>query len=148
MEKNRIDRALALFAAGYNCAQAIFTAYAAGEEIPERLALSLPSAFGGGIARMGETCGAVSGSFMVIGRHAGRLEKDPLMIKECAYAMVEEFVDAFAARHGSIRCRDLLGYDLSNPADYARVKAEDVIGQRCPAFVRSAAEVLESVLGL
>ncbi len=148
MGKSRIDRALAMFEAGYNCAQAIFTAYAAGEELPERLALSLPAAFGAGIARMGETCGAVSGAFMVIGLHAGRIERDPLMNKECAYAMVEEFVDGFTARHGSIRCRDLLGYDLSNPEDYARVKAEDIIGQRCPGFVRSAAEVLESVLGL
>ena len=66
---NQIDLALSRFAEGFNCSQAVFSSYAEG--IDEATALKIASGFGGGMGRMAETCGAVTGAMMVLGLKFG-----------------------------------------------------------------------------
>ena len=60
------QRAEELFREGYNCAQAVFLAFAC-EKMNRDEAAKLASAFGGGLAGTRNTCGAVSGLAMAYG---------------------------------------------------------------------------------
>ena len=110
--ENRIETAVSRFAEGFNCSQAVFSAYAEGLET--ETALKIASGFGGGMGRMAETCGAVTGAMMVLGLRFGAASPDR-EAKELIYARIREFADRFKARNGSLDCRDLLGCDISTP---------------------------------
>ena len=79
--------------------------------------------FGGGIGHMGETCGAVTGVIMVIGLKYGKTRAEDEQIEEKAYSLIQEFVEKFNSRNGSIICRELLGYDISTPEGMKLAKA-------------------------
>ena len=98
------------------------------------------------MAGRGETCGAVSGALMVIGLRYGRTRTDDEVAKERAYSLAQEFVQEFESRHGSVFCRDLLGYDISTPDGLASAGQENLGATLCPNFVRDAAEILEDLL--
>ncbi len=66
--------------------------------------------------------------------------------KEKTYAFIQEFAEQFRERHGSLACRDLLGYDLSTPAGRLAAKASGRVDTFCPGLVRSAAEILETLI--
>jgi len=138
---NYVECAVARFAQGCNCAQAVLAAYAPQFGLEPEIALRLAAPFGGGMARMGETCGAVTGAFLVIGLQSGEA-------KEEIYQIVREFVRRFAARHGSIRCRELLGCDLSTPEGLQRAREQGLFSTRCRGFVRDSAEIVSELLGL
>ena len=72
--KTRVEIALELFNEGYNCAQAVFAAFADKYGIDKDTAMKLSSSFGGGMGRMREVCGAVSGMFMVAGLETGAVD--------------------------------------------------------------------------
>ena len=109
-------------------------------------ALKIAGAFGAGMARTGGTCGAVTGSFMVIGLHHAKTRKDDDDSRERAYALGQEFMDAFRERNGSILCRELLGADVGTPEGMKRVREQDLFRTVCPKFVKDAAEILERML--
>jgi C_GCAxxG_C_C family probable redox protein len=109
-------------------------------------AFRVAGAFGGGMGRMGETCGAVTGAFMVIGLKYGKVKAKDEEARDRTYEMVREFVPRFQSRHGSIRCKELLGYDLSNPQEGEAAKKKGLFGTLCPQLVRDAAEILEEIL--
>jgi C_GCAxxG_C_C family probable redox protein len=110
------ELSLQMFDSGFNCAQAVLSAYADRFEIDELLALKIPCGFGAGMARLQETCGAVIGGTIVIGlamnEKANRLE-DILINKENVYASIIDFTDRFKAKHRTIKCRELLNCDIS-----------------------------------
>jgi C_GCAxxG_C_C family probable redox protein len=141
-----IEGAAALFAEGFSCSQSVLCGYAPQFGLDRELALRVSSAFGGGMARMGETCGAVTGAFMVIGLRHGKTEADDDEAKEKTYSLVAQFVDLFRQRNGSILCRELLGCDISTPEGRSYAEATGVSAARCPKFVRDAAEILEQIL--
>ncbi len=138
------EKALELFARGFNCSQAVLTAFAPDFELDEKLALMLGTQFGGG-ARNGEMCGAVSGALMVLGLKYGHYESDNSEQKSRAYAIAVEYTKRFKELNGSIVCRDLLGYDLTNADDMACIKEKNLFGSICPEMIKSAVEVLESI---
>jgi len=139
-------KAVDIFQEGFNCSQAVLTNYAPALGLERETALKLASAFGGGMAQMGETCGAVTGAFMVIGLRYGRFTADDLAAKEKTYALVKEFVTRFSAKHGSIMCRDILGYDLSTEEGRALVKEKELTRTLCPEFVQDAVNILDEIL--
>ena len=95
-----------LFMDGYGCAQAVFTAFAPLLGLEQDAALKLSMGLGGGVGRMREVCGTVSGAAMVLGAlYGGEDSRD----KPTAYGKVRAFADAFRAQYGSIVCRELLG---------------------------------------
>ena len=119
-----------------------------GEEfgLDRERALRVAGAFGGGMARMGEECGAVTGAFMAIGLKYGKTKTGDEGAREKTYELVGEFVKKFKSRHGSIVCKELLGYDLSSPEGRKAAYEQGLFTTLCPQFVRDAAEILEEIL--
>ena len=94
----------------------------------------------------GETCGAVTGAFMVIGLKYGQADADDTEPKKKTCRLATEFAEIFKARNGSINCTELLGCDLSTPEGMLRAKEQDLFTTLCPTFVQDAAEIFEGLL--
>ena len=109
------QRAEALFREGYNCAQAVFLAFAL-EKLGRDEAARLASAFGGGMAGMRNTCGAVSGMAMAYGLLRGYSDPKAKTEKRAEYEAVRDMAEQFAQENGSIICRELL--QLGKDAGY------------------------------
>jgi C_GCAxxG_C_C family probable redox protein len=112
------------------------------------LALKIACGFGAGIGRMGRTCGAVTGVVMVIGLKHGQVNLDDEESREKTYTLVKEFINRFTAIHGSIECRELIGYDLSNSGELKSARESGVFQNKCPGFVYDSVRILEDVLHL
>lgn len=113
-----------LFLTGSNCAQAVILAFNDITGLDDKTALRLSSPFGGGIGRMREVCGAVSGMFMVLGLLYGYEEpgeKD--CNKKALYKEVQDLADKFRAECGSIICREILKNPPSDPNPSPRTEA-------------------------
>lgn len=108
MEKHR-DKAARLFKEGYNCSQAVLGAYADEYGIDAELAFKISASFGGGMGRMREVCGAVSGMFMVAGLETGTAVGKDAAGKEANYEMVQKLAEEYKKSNGSIICKELLG---------------------------------------
>lgn len=142
---NRIETAVSRFAEGFNCSQAVLAAYAKDLGLNEKTALKIAAGFGGGMGRMAETCGAVSGALMVLGMKYGGTTPDR-QVKERVYQQVREFAARFAARCGSLVCHDLLDCDISTAEGQKRAGEQGLVTTRCPQFVRGTVEILEELL--
>ncbi len=139
---NPVACAVARHAAGFNCAQAVFSSFCRGTGVPAPIALGIASPLGAGMGRLAGTCGAVTGAALVIGiRHGHRTAADQAQ-KEKAYAMTRDLVDRFRRRNGSIICRTLLGHDISTPKGFAAARRKKLFSRRCTKFVRDAAQIL------
>lgn len=112
--ESRREKAIQLFKEGYNCSQAVFAAFCDDYDIKKETALKLSSSFGGGMGRMREVCGAVSGMFMVAGLETGATDGSDADGKKSNYDMVQKLAAEFREKNGSIICRDLLGLDQDN----------------------------------
>lgn len=143
----RIQQAQSLFTDGYLCSQSILITFAPQFGLEPDTAAKLGAPFGGGIARRGETCGAVSGAFMVLGLKYGHVSSQDLDSKEVVYRKVEEFIGKFEGRHGSIRCSELLECDISSPQGLQSAQEQQLFTTRCPKFVGDAAEILDEIVG-
>jgi C_GCAxxG_C_C family probable redox protein len=142
---DQIEIAVSRFARGFSCSQAVLSAYAGQFGLDDQTALKIAAGFGGGMGLMAETCGAVTGAFMVLGLRYGGTSPDR-EAKEVTFAQIGEFVDRFKARHGSLKCRDLLGCDIGTPEGYRLAREKNLFGTTCPKFVRDAVAILEEML--
>lgn len=140
------EQAEKLFEGGYLCSQSILMAYAPRFKLEPDTASRLAASFGGGLARRGETCGAVIAACMVLGLNFGHTAADELDSKERTYQAVHEFISQFQARNGSIKCSQLLDIDISNPANLRLAREQQLFTTRCPVFVTAAAEILDLLL--
>ncbi len=138
--------ALATFHNPYNCSQAVFSAYAEELGLDRDTALKISTGFGGGMSRMAITCGAVTGSFMVLGLKYGMANPADQAAKEKTYALVQEFARQFRARYGAIDCRSLLGYDIGTPEGMQAIREQQLFDTRCRLLVRAATEILDQLL--
>jgi len=143
---NRVEQAVSCYKDGFSCAPAVLSAYASEFGLDTETALKIATGFGAGMGRMSETCGAVTGAFMVIGLKYGKSKVDDNQAREKTYELVREFADRFKARNGSIVCKELLGCDLSTPEGMKLAKETGVTASLCPKFVQSAVEILEEML--
>jgi C_GCAxxG_C_C family probable redox protein len=143
---NKVETALACFSERFACSQAVLSAFAADFGLDRDTALRLAGGFGGGMGRMGEVCGAVTGAFMVLGLKYGQAQAEDIAAKEKSYAMVREFANRFKSRNGSIHCRELMGCDLSTPEGMQYALDHKLFITTCVDMVRSATEILESML--
>ena len=94
---------------GYNCSQAVFLAFCDLYGMDEKAAARLSSSFGGGMGRLREVCGAVSGMFMTVGLLYGYDTPGAQQEKADHYKRVQELARAYETENGSIVCRELLG---------------------------------------
>lgn len=124
----------------FNCAQTVFSLHADELGLSEETALKLASGFGGGMA-CAETCGAVTGSYMVIGMRHGHISADPAA-KAATKERILKFNEAFEKEHGSLVCRKLTGYDISTPDGSAAAAKANVFSEVCPNFVKTACDIL------
>ncbi len=108
------------------------------------LALKVSCGFGGGMGKLQETCGAVTGAFMSIGLKYGMTEVD-LKIKEANYVKVKEFSEKFKAIHGSINCMELLKTDLTTLEGVSYFKENNLMDEVCTKCVGDAVSILEDM---
>lgn len=125
-----------------NCAQTVFSLHADDLGIDEKIALKISSGFGGGMA-CAETCGAVTGAYMVIGMKHGHANSDP-EAKAATKLKIQEFNEKFKAEHGSLICKKLTGYDISKSEEAATASEKGVFKNQCPLFIKTACNILES----
>ncbi len=141
------DQAVARFNDGFHCCQAVFSIFAEKHGLDRETALKISGAFGGGMARMGSVCGAVTGAYMVIGHKYGKSKVGDDEAREKTYKMVRKFNERFNAANGSTICKELLGLDLSVPEEADQAKAKGLFKSLCPGLVKNAVEILEEMLG-
>ena len=125
----------------FNCAQTVFSLFAPELGIDEETALKIASGFGGGMA-CAETCGAVTGAYMVIGMKHGHASSNPDE-KANTKMLVKKFNEKFIAEHGSLICKKLTGFDISTPEGGAAASEASVFETRCPAFIKTSCKILE-----
>ena len=135
------------FREGYNCAQSVLLAFGDVTGLDENTAAMLSSSFGGGLGRMREVCGAVSGAAMVLGLVKGYSDPDDREAKKAHYARVREFADRFREMNGSVICRELLaGVPTVEGHDPEARTAEYYRKRPCAELCRCAARILDEVL--
>jgi C_GCAxxG_C_C family probable redox protein len=138
--------ALALFEQGFTCGQAVLAAHARGLGLEREAALRVACAFGGGVARMGSTCGAVNGALMAIGLAHGRTRVEDEAARDRTYDVSRAFLDRFRAEHGALVCRELLGVDIGTAEGHRTAAEAGLFRSRCPAFVGGAARIVSTLI--
>jgi C_GCAxxG_C_C family probable redox protein len=142
----KAEDARATFRQGYNCSQAVLSAFGKDYGLDPVMAYRVASAFGGGMGHMGETCGAVTGAFMVIGLKYGLTVTDGSQSHRESFAAVQEFAEKFRSLHGSIVCRDLLGVNINDHEAFREARKNGVPQQICPKLVEDAAAIVEKLI--
>ncbi len=145
---NKVECSEQCFLSGFNCAQAVFSTYSGQLGLDTELALKIAGSFGGGLGLIGETCGAVTGAIMLIGLKYGKVRVDDTAAKEKTYALVQEYKRQFVELNGSLRCKDLLGYDISVPEEMSVAGEKNLFKTICPKLVKDSSEIVEKLLDL
>jgi len=143
---SRAEEAKKQFEKGFLCAPAVLSTYSEQLGLDKALALKIACGFGGGIGRMGRTCGAVTGAVMAIGLKYGQVNLVDEESRLRTYTLVKGFIDKFTTLHGSIECKDLIGYDLSNSGELRLARESGVFQNKCPGFVYDSARILEDIV--
>ena len=140
-------RAEDLFRAGYNCAQAVACAFCDVTGLEISAAARMASSFGGGMGRLREVCGAVSGALLVLGLCLGYDDPTDAAAKTRHYRLVQEFARRFRAKTGSLICRELLKDTPTIPGETPEPRSADFYRRRpCLRLVRLAAEITDALL--
>lgn len=141
------ERAEQNFRRGYNCAQSVVLAFGDVTGLDDCTAAMLSSSFGGGMGRLREVCGAVSGALMVLGLAQGYADPDDPDAKKAHYHRVQEFAERFREKNGSIICRELLSGVQTVGGSDPEQRTESYYKKRpCPALCRCAAEILDEMI--
>jgi C_GCAxxG_C_C family probable redox protein len=146
---NKKDLAAQYHERGYGCAQAVLAIYAGDFGLEEGLALRLATGFGSGMGRMCEVCGALTGAFMVIGMKYGKENSDGTRYgseTETTYRLVANLASKFKEMNGSIYCRELIGYNLMDPTERAKVVEMGLFKTTCRKCILDAVDLLEETL--
>ena len=134
-----------LFLEGFNCAQAVAVAFTDVTGMDKQEAAKLAAPFGGGMGRMREVCGAVSGMLMVLGALYGYDNSDADHKKKELYHQVQALAEQFRAENGSIICRDILKNPPSDPNPSPRT-AEYYAKRPCAKMVMTAARLMDEFI--
>ncbi len=138
-------RAAELFLEGYNCAQAVTVAFSDVTGLTPEFSSKMASSFGGGMGRMREVCGAVSGMLMVAGLLYGYDGPETGKPKMEHYALVQDLAAQFRQETGSIVCREILNDPPSDPNPTPRT-AEFYAKRPCARMVMLAAKLLDAYI--
>ena len=138
-----VEIAATVFSQNFNCSQSVLSAFAEQFGLDRETALKLASPFGGGMARRGEVCGAVTGALLALGLARGA---DKPAGKEEIYRLSQEFMRLFEEKHNSLLCRDLIDCDISTPAGNQAAAEKRVFKTICPVLVQDAVEIAQKLL--
>ncbi len=138
------ELAVEYFKQGYNCAQAVFATYAEELGLPKETALKIASSFGGGMGKLREVCGAVSGMFMVAGLKYGYKDADLTQEEKGKhYKLIQELGLEFKKEFGSIRCCELLGINFDGSVN-PQLRTKEYYQKRpCEECIREAVKIFE-----
>ena len=142
------EKAISLFTSGLNCAQSVLTAYSEKLKFDNTLALNISCGFGGGMGRLQETCGAVSGAFMVLSIFNGQKYTENGVKKIMTYSMIQDFNSKFLARHGTSNCRSLLNCDLTTEEGLRYLQENNLHEKVCEKCIRSAIQITNALIDL
>ena len=142
---SRIEEAISRFKEDFSCAQSIFSTYAPHYGLDEDKALKISTGFGGGMARSGRTCGAVTGAYMVIGLKYGMGVSKDAEAKEKTYQIISDFSEKFQKNHGSLLCREITGCNINTHEGMEYFDQNNLL-EKCFNCVKNAAEILEEML--
>jgi C_GCAxxG_C_C family probable redox protein len=135
------EEAVNHFLEGYNCAQSVLLTMLEHENGKNVLVPKIASGFGGGIGRCGSICGALTGGVMAIGLRHGTNE--PSAEKRLrSYELSAALYRQFELRYGTVSCRELIGYDLSNPNEREKAREARVSEEKCSNYIRTVIEIL------
>ena len=144
---NKSEYAKSLFLKGYNCAQAVFLAFAEDFGFDPGMALKISSGFGGGMGRMREVCGTVSGAIFVLNLKYGYDDSADAEAKKKLYKIIQDYMREFQALQGSYLCRELLAGTGAAVGGAPESRNEKYYKKRpCADIVAFAAELLEKYL--
>lgn len=139
----RAQRARDLFESGYNCAQSVFLAFRDVTGLDEELAATFAAPFGGGMGRLREVCGTVSGMSMMAGFLYPNSRPNDMQSKKRTYAAVQEMAERFRAENGSIVCRELLGLAQRKDDPTPSERTQEYYRRRpCSEYVAIAARIV------
>jgi C_GCAxxG_C_C family probable redox protein len=135
------ERAVAYFLGNYNCAQSVLLTMFEHWNGRNDLIPKIATAFGSGMGRCGSVCGALTGGMMALGIKFGTNE--PSMEKRTeTYELARKLFRRFEEENGSVLCRKLIGYDLSDPKQLQEARERDVFEEKCTVFISKAVETL------
>ena len=144
---NHEEKARELFKEGYNCSQSVFGAFCDETNIDVHTALKLSSSFGGGMGRLREVCGAVSGMFLVAGVLYGYDNPTDQKIKAHHYARIQKLANEFKEQNKSIICRELLGLEGNDTTPIPQARTTEYYTKRpCIDLVGDAAKIIENYM--
>ncbi len=139
-------KAINSFQSGYNCAQSVVATYANELGFDESFASAISVGFGGGMGRMQEKCGAVTGAFMVIGLYNSKKFEDNQVRKMETYAMVQKFDERFSAVHGATNCMSLLNCDIRTEEGHNRAKEQNLFAHVCEKCLATSVKIVDELL--
>lgn len=145
MKQTKEEKAISAFKNGLNCAQSVVSAYAEDLDFDRSLALRMSCGFGGGMGRLQETCGAVTGSFMVLGIYNCKKYRDNNERKDKTYGMVQEFSRRFKAIHGTTDCRTLLDCDLRTEEGQQYLKVHNLHEVICEDCIKDSIQIIQEL---
>ena len=148
--EDRVQKAVENFMSGYGCCQSVFAAFADIYGMSDKQAKSVAAGFGGGVGRLRMMCGAVSALVMLAGLSDGQTEGDDRAGKAHCYKVVQDLLEQFKQRNGSVICAELLGLGGQPKAVGSYVpderNAEYYAKRPCAAKVESAARIFQEYL--
>lgn len=139
------QKALDIFGKQFNCAQAVFGAFAEEVGIDRATALKTAACFGGGM-RCGEVCGAVTGALMALGYRFGSARDNDPDGKAAANKRAIAFLEKFKAKNGTILCKELLGYNPGVLEDAAKIKELGLHDKVCNQAILDAVDIAEEII--
>lgn len=143
----RGDKAKELFLEGYNCSQSVAGAFADEMGMDFKTVVKMVSSFGGGMGRLREVCGTVSGMFFVAGVLYGYDEPKDFEGKKELYARIQKLAGLFREKTGSIVCRELLGLEGKDSSPVPSQRTKEYYEKRpCPDMAKLAGDILEEYI--
>lgn len=133
------------FEEGFNCSQAVFSVFAKDLGLDKIAALKLTTGFAGGIAYRGETCGAVMSAFLMLSlKYGSGIAKDEVA-KTRVYQKMASFEEKFLEKYGSIKCKEIVNVEMSDPEARSIAAQNGVFAGTCPHLIQFTAETLSEL---
>jgi C_GCAxxG_C_C family probable redox protein len=146
-EKTHSERAMSFFKEGYNCSQSVFMAFCDEYDMDVEMALKVSSSFGGGMGRLREVCGAVTGMFMVAGMIYGYSDPKDQISKTEHYKRIQYLAKAFEQKNHSIICRELLGLSAGKDSPVPELRTAEYYKKRpCVELIGMAADIMDKYI--
>ena len=146
--KMKEKTAINIFRSGLNCAQTVLTTFTEDLKIDPELAKGISCGFGAGMGRLQETCGAVTGSFMVLGIYNSKKFKDNKDRKDKTYSMIQLFSDKFTSLHGTMNCKKLINCDLRTEEGRIYATENNVFETICEKCILDSITILKDITAL